>query len=382
MVQQLKRADRRRLLTALLASLAISNVGWAADGGAPGVPLRYQLTPLGTLGGGAGDVRDLSNNGQAVGYALNAKNVASAFASQGGVMDNLHPPGATASAASGINDLGLVAGQATFAGQTRALMFQHGVHTGLAGLDGTAGDSRAVAVNNAGDVAGSFSRDGNSTQHAFLHSGGRLLDLGTLGGASSTAEAINGAAEVAGTSDIAGGGQHAFLHSGEMIDLGTLGGTYSSANALNDMSMVVGSSYLAGDANFRAFSWAGAGMQDLGTLGGLNSVAYGVNNFGTVVGSSDLALGSALHAFLYHGGEMFDLNSLIDPLAGYVLNYAADINDAGQIAAFGCTTSGIVCQAFLLTPVPDIASTTQWMLGAGLLGGVLWQRRRQAKAPG
>ena len=38
-----------------------------------------------------------------------------------------------------------------------------------------------------------------------------MLDLGTLGGTSSTATGINHRGQVIGTSDVAGGGAHAFL---------------------------------------------------------------------------------------------------------------------------------------------------------------------------
>ena len=60
-----------------------------------------------------------------------------------------------------------------------------------------------------------------------------MTDLGTLG-TSSEALAVNDAAEVAGRSTLASGARHAFLYSGGlMVDLGTLGGTNSEATGLN-----------------------------------------------------------------------------------------------------------------------------------------------------
>src|SRR5947207_4028599 len=68
------------------------------------------------------------------------------------------------------------------------------------------------------------------------------------------------------------------------VDLGTLGGTTSSASAVNASGQVVGESS-SGDG-IRAFSWTAAGgMVDLGTLGG-DSVAFAVNASGQVVGHS------------------------------------------------------------------------------------------------
>lgn len=41
------------------------------------------------------------------------------------------------------------------------------------------------------------------------------------------------------------------------------------------------------------------------------------------------------HAFLYSNGSMIDLNSLIDPLSGWTVTIAHDINKWGDIAAEG-----------------------------------------------
>jgi probable HAF family extracellular repeat protein len=49
-----------------------------------------------------------------------------------------------------------------------------------------------------------------------------MIDLGLLGGSTGTASAINRRGQVVGASDIASGGQHAFLwQNGTMTDLGT-----------------------------------------------------------------------------------------------------------------------------------------------------------------
>jgi probable HAF family extracellular repeat protein len=51
---------------------------------------------------------------------------------------------------------------------------------------------------------------------------------------------------------------------------------------------------------------------------------------------------------------MMDLNTLIDPLSGWTLNIANDINDTGWIVGYG--TVGGKTHAFLLTPEPATLS--------------------------
>jgi len=109
----------------------------------------------------------------------------------------------------------------------------------------------------------------------------------------------------------ANGSYQAFLYSnGATINLGTLGGKTSSAVGINESGVITGNSYLGndeGDQNRRAFIYtAGAGMQDIGTLGGRYRVSYGINDKGQVFGFSETASGTQ-HVFIYENGTMTDL---------------------------------------------------------------------------
>jgi probable HAF family extracellular repeat protein len=115
-------------------------------------------------------------------------------------------------------------------------------------------------------------------------------------------------------------------------------------------------------------------MRDLGTLGGRRSFANAINESGVIVGDADLAGDEVRAAFIYMDGLMHNLNTLIDPAEGWTLYSARGINDAGQIAAYGCR--GADCGAVLLemaaqVPEPGAAAlmlTGLVMLGLGRLG--------------
>ena len=90
-----------------------------------------------------------------------------------------------------------------------------------------------------GQVVGVFTARGGS-DHAFLYGGGTMKDLGTLGGADSTAFDINDAGQVVGAAKTAGGFHHAFIYrGGKMTDLGTLGGD-SCAYHVNSKGQAAG----------------------------------------------------------------------------------------------------------------------------------------------
>ncbi len=149
---------------------------------------------------------------------------------------------------------------------------------------------------------------------------------------------------------------------GWAVDLGNLGGTVNpailaagnAAFAINNRGEVVGTSALPGNVIHHPFLWTKeTGMRDLGVLDG-DSVGAGlaINNQGYVVGASITApgpMGGSPRAALWWDGQKFDLNALVQSNAPLYLLTASSINDLGQIAGLGVTSTGDL-HGFLATP--------------------------------
>ncbi|NML60392.1 PEP-CTERM sorting domain-containing protein [Massilia sp. RP-1-19] len=307
------------------------------------------------------------NNAGQVGGDVGVGAEGHAFIWAAGVLTDLGSAG-TASSARAVSRNGLAAGFTTSSEQNRAFVHDG---TGLIRL-GTLGgaNSTAHAVNALGQVAGQ-SNNAAGEFRGFIYSGGTMTDLGTLGGNFAYAAAINHAGQVVGESAFDPervSAVHAFIYeNGSMRDLGTLGGSLSSAAAINDAGQIAGHSYTVGSVE-HAFLYTGGMMIDLGTLGGGRSFGYGINGLGQVVGSSGLEGDLDMHAFIYSAGALTDLNALIDPASGWVLHEARGINDLGQIAAFGCM--GENCQAVLLDLVPQVPEPAAVLLMLAGLGAL------------
>ena len=185
-----------------------------------------------------------------------------------------------------------------------------GAMVDLGTLGGT--NSGVSAINDAGQMAGSSDIAGDVGRHAFLYtgtpgSGGTMADLGTLGGKYSGLSAINNAGQATGGSYLSylGGDviSHAIRYSGTpgsggtMVDLGTLGGTSSSGLDINEAGFIVGFADRSTGGDERATLWltdAANTIVDLDawldatnpTLGAywMLTQAHGINTNGLITG--------------------------------------------------------------------------------------------------
>jgi len=297
-----------------------------------------------------------------------------------GKLSNLGPPIAGIFAGISLNNAGQVAGGLADNATTHAFLYSGGTFRDLGFSSSTT--SFAVAINGSGQVAGWVVPNINvlaKPAQPFVYSGGKIQTLPFNG----FATGLNDAGQVVGYK-VGASGWHAFLDSGgKLTDLGSLPGEHSSAaTAINNAGQVVGWSYVNPAAPHQpipthAFLYSGGKMTDLGTLGGLDSYARAINDAGQVVGTSGLSKGGQ-HAFLFTNGKMVDLNSLISPESRWQLINAWAINNRGQILGVASNGQGVTSQV-LLTPVaaPEPGSLTLLGIGAVSLAGCAWRKRKR-----
>ncbi len=329
--------SRKKLSVAVLsAAMAMA----MAAGGARAAE-GWTLVDLGTLGGPESHAAAVSDSGLVAGCADTASGV-HAFVWRDGTMQDLGTAtdsGAGNSCALAVNDAGIVAGRS---GSGEVVVWNGTAVTHL-GVQGDVG-----GINDAGTVVGSYSQGG--TTHAFMYRGGALTDLSdpAAPNAASAARAINAHGQVAGTSN-----GHAFLYdNGARRDLGTLGGGSSSGAGIDDRGDVVGMSFDA-TSQPRPFVFDGA----MHALAGAPSYsgAVAINNAVQVIGS-----GEGVYGWLVDNGQYTQLSKLPAVTSkGWTHLEPTGINDRGWIVGTGTDANGNL-RAFLL--MADVERATALLL--------------------
>lgn len=195
------------------------------------------------------------------------------------------------------------------------------------GLNDDSLESEANAMNDLGQIAGSFWRERpssdengkliftNEIKKFYIWSeseGLTLIDLPET----CKITALNNLGQVAGNNILSDDRQQGFIWDSETgyTDLGSLGGDCTWVEGLNDKGQVVGTSTTANGIK-HAYLWENNTITDLGVLGiheseaGTyeNSGAHGINNNGIIIGwssANDPSISRSLVSFIWKDGVM------------------------------------------------------------------------------
>ncbi len=312
----------------------------------------YSITELRSLGNSNNltSATKINNNGQIIGRCTltsSQKNFACLWDN-----GNIKPiinfgsdmDGVTAT---DINDQGQIVGSITKSNsngfQQIPFLWKKGKYTDLSSLFPQNSRPTPAAINNNGQIVGSFCINPNCQTHAFLINHGTLTDLGSFSGDYSSATDINDNGQIVGTYGwISKGRAHGFIwQNGTMIDLEDVNSTDNVQVAgINNSGQIAGSRQINSATDWQAFRWDSGVFTNLGDLNNVTpnphySLAKGINDNGEIVGESNYVDQSGvayLRAFLWKNGNIINLGSLVQGSSSY--SSATNINNNEKIVGY------------------------------------------------
>jgi probable HAF family extracellular repeat protein len=251
-----------------------------------------------------------------------------------------------------LNDADQAAGTSTTSSEgtePTATLFENGKLKNLNTLGALT--SEGMAINASGQVAGFESSGSTDFGSAFLYSNGKMMSIenSTLFPRGSQAYGINKSAQVVGIGFLESS-YHAFLYSGgKMVDLDPFGASQSWATSINDSGEIIGTAYgVPGGATVTTWLYKNGKITNLSETNTGMFIGYAYdrprNKKCPSCGPTNDDIG-----LIFTSSGPVALNTLIPPGSGFTITDAIAINDSGQIVADAKTSSGVF-HAVLLTP--------------------------------
>lgn len=323
----------RRL--ALCAALAFATTAGAAP--------VYVAIPLGSIGHFGGFAAGMNDLGHVVGYYYDAGGTEHAFVHDG-AFRSLGLPEDVRSYAIAINANGTIIGNRIVDGARLGFAWRAGKFTDLGATANCRRDVRDI--NASGWITGAAVYP-NGIPYAYVDDG-TLFDLGVDRDAGSEGNAINDAGMVTGGMTFASYTNQpprprAFLSSGlRAKELGTLGGNFSAGLGLDAGGDVVGWSSTGADELPHAFLYDGMTMMPIGPPAYI-SLARSINDRREAIGSYSSTETDVVWRSFYHDaaeGVSHDLDGLLrPPMPGSQMHSVNTINQRGQISGTACSVA-------------------------------------------
>jgi uncharacterized membrane protein len=202
-------------------------------------------------------------------------------------------------------------------------------------------NSTPTDINNAGAVVGTYPVNSTDTR-SFANFGRGVVHLGTMGGVSADAVAINDRGQVLGNWRNAGGQSRGYIYyQGRQRAIPTVSGRGFYYVDMNNAGYILASggrpeAEPLGLGPFGFLRAPDGSYRDIGTLPYENAVTQveALNNRNQVTGESGSFSRPEMpfYAFLWSRGAMRNLGSI-----GYTPNYGLAINDRGQVSGYVAT---------------------------------------------
>lgn len=326
---------KRRFLASVVTTLSALSlcVGASAAESKSCIARNYRVSalPLRPIG--------INQSGEVAGTTSSHK--AALWSPQGGLREIDLLPGFTSSEAVALNNAGQLIGLAIDRRTNRRQGFSYKDGKLIALSDG----SRALAINDAGVIAGESRTSSKSMSGPVLWKSLTPVELGGCCGG--TAVAINNQGQVIGNIYDQQGRYHAFMwdKTGGLRQIGPPS-DFSSALLLDDAGDYLLQLFPAGPVLYRD-----GNPTHLTLAPKAPSHPRNMNVCGAIVGSFGI-FADYYRAFAWDAAGGFrDLNSLVPADSGWKLQEATSINEGGEIVGWG-TFNRDEDQGFLLTPLP------------------------------
>ena len=316
----------------LLRVWGLCSVLSAAAVARPPTQLRFEITPIRSLleGGAFASPEAINNRGDVVGTSPSPSGAYRPFLYRNGTTTELliGDPGQSGYAVD-INDSGDIVARAVVKGREHTFLIQRQgiidlhIQTGL--------EISPLNINDRGVIAANVWQGTRNDAVTWSKGVVRYLESDSTRG--SDAGQINNHGQVLASlygapfpSEPAG--YYSALFSGRSILW-----LRFAAGLLNDRGHIAGQYYSTNE--LRAVLFRDGVWRDVGMLpGDVKIRPAAINNSDWIVGTSE-GPGEVERAFLYADGQLHDLNDLIPPNSGWRLLHATNLNDRGEITAYG-----------------------------------------------